>query len=119
MTARQKLCIAKLATGASVADVARELGISEKTIWSYYQEPTFRDAVDALTDTIIGDAAHQLTREFSESGPAAIAKIREIMSDKSATKDVQLRAAVALVDRLVKLVELRDLRRSSDGRKRR
>ena len=119
MTTRQKLCIAKLATGASVVDVARELKISEKTVWEYYKQPAFRDAIDALTDTIIGDAAHQLTREFSESGPAAIAKIREIIDDKSASKDVQHRAAVAIVDRLVKLVELRDLRRSNDGRKRR
>lgn len=119
LTARQKLCVAKLATGATVAEVAREVNISEKTIWEYYKLPAFRDAIDALTDTIIGDAAHQLTREFSDSGPAAIAKIREIISDKSASKDVQLRAAVAIVDRLVRLVELRDIRRSNDGRKRR
>lgn len=118
MTTRQKLCIAKLATGATVADVARELRISEKTIWEYYKQPVFRSAIDALVDTIVGDATRQLTRELSEAGPEFIAKIRELVKDSRATKDVQLRAAMAGLDRLIRLNELSDARKFN-GRKRR
>ena len=109
MTARQKLCIAKLAMGASVAAVARDLGISEKTIWGYLKEPAFRDARDALIDEIVGDATRQLNRELSAAGPEFLATIRELAKDEKAGKRVQLHAAIA---------GLAEARRS-DGRKRR
>lgn len=99
LTGNQRRAVAMLAAGRKVADAASAAGVSENTIMRWQRLPEFRQAVNELQADMIGAAVGRLT-ELQEY---AVATIAQVMADKGNPPSVRLRAAVAVLDCLLRM----------------
>jgi hypothetical protein len=105
LTPKQTRAISALLTAKDVGTAAREAGIGERTLYTWLDEPAFREelklaerqAIEAVTRRLAGIATHALT------------VITNIMADETTPASVRLRAATTILDQMLKIRELADL----------
>ncbi|HEX4150342.1 MAG TPA: helix-turn-helix domain-containing protein [Pirellulales bacterium] len=93
----------ELAAGATVADAARRVGISERTAWRRLQDPAFKARV-AQTRR---DAFVQAIGVLQSASVKAAKTLRDLLVDESA--GIRLRSAVAVLETASRLGELVEL----------
>ncbi|WP_164929404.1 helix-turn-helix domain-containing protein [Gloeobacter violaceus] len=94
---RQK-AIALLAGGATMADVARQIGVAERTLQRWMKRPDFAAEVEhsrtTQTRAVAKVTAEDLGRQYAALLPLALSTIHELMTDARTKPEVRLRAAV-------------------------
>jgi transposase-like protein len=113
---KQRLVLAQLVAGKSISEAAIAVGVSESAIYRWLRGEHglgFKAALDSLVDEALGDTIDDMTRRLSAGGPKAITKILNLV-DNGKEEDTQLRAAVAMLDRFIRLIQLRGERKAAD-----
>lgn len=106
LTPKQLAAIAALLSPQyrSIEAVAVAVGIGERTLFRWLDDPQFAAALERAQRETIGAAVRQLTA-LAGYGVTTIAKI---MADTDAPAGVRLRAAIAVLDAMLKLREHAD-----------
>lgn len=95
--------VAALVSTPSLAEAAKQAGISEVTLWRRMQEPDVQAAYRAARRQLVEHSLAQVQSATSE----AVETLRRNLT--SASDAVQVRAAVAILDHAARGVELMDL----------
>jgi hypothetical protein len=97
--------IAALLTRPSIEDAARGVGVSEKTIRRWLQDPQF----NARYLQARRDSVRQASARMQQATGAAGTIILRLMTDPNVPPAVRLRAAECVFDHAIKGVELEDI----------
>ncbi len=99
LSSQQIKAIAALLTVSEIADAARQSGIAERTLYRWLRSPDFQAALkDAQRQAV--EAA---VRRLSGASGKALDVLDEVMGSTSATDGVKVRAALGVIDSLIKL----------------
>lgn len=102
---KQKKAIVALLSSATVEEAAEKANLSERTLYRYLNDPVFRLHLNsAEADTI--DAT---TRQLLDLQGDALAAIRDVLNDSEVSPSIRLRAAVAVLDQVLKYRTLRNM----------
>ena len=105
----QKRALASLLAEKSIRDAAASVGLSEKTLYRYLQDPGFLAALEHAQDDLTRDAVRRLTYGLS----TALGVLEDLMESGDETN--RRLAAVAWLTQALKLREIIELeRRISD-----
>jgi hypothetical protein len=105
LTTRQQRTIAALLAARNVREAAKQVKVSERTVYTWLAEPVFRAALYEAEGHLI-DAA---TRRLLQHQDVALTVILTIMADEEIAPSTRLRAAIAIIDFMLKLRELRSI----------
>jgi hypothetical protein len=105
LSPKQSQAIRSLLAKPSINEAAKDAGVNVRTIHRWMGEPAFRQALTQAEDQAINAA----TRRLVGISEVAVAVIASIMADRTVHAGTRLRAAQAVLDNLLKLVELRNL----------
>lgn len=97
---REKL-IASLLVCNTNREAAALAGISERTLYTYLNDPAFSAAYEAEKQRLIENAADQIQRSLEP----AITALRTITEDKKAGKTARVQAARTLLEYGIRLTE--------------
>lgn len=93
LTTRQRLAVDLLARGHTIRHVARELGVTERTIHTYRKKPTVMRAVLRAQEEIMSQGG---SRGISTI-PEAVETLTSIMTDDNARDSDRIAASKALM----------------------
>lgn len=111
MTPRKRKVIIALLGCNSVTVAAQESGVSERTIYRYLAESSFRRALQEAER----EAIQQATRRLVGLQGLAIETLEEVLKDKAEKPSVRLKAATSTLNYLLKLRELKSTEETSQG----
>src|ERR1700730_10871110 len=89
----EPLLVTVLAKGATVAQAARQAGVSERTVYRRRQQPEFQARVDAIQDETLQRVADLLTKAAQEGIHSLVA-----LQDKAPPPSVRRAAARDILD---------------------
>jgi hypothetical protein len=105
-TTKQQKAIAALLSAKDIQAAAAQAGVGERTLHRWLDEdPAFKTALRAAEAQVIDGVVRRLTG----SANSALNVVMVIMLDSTTPVSVRLRAAIAILDQLIKLRELNDL----------
>jgi hypothetical protein len=102
---KQTQAIRSLLTRPNIALAASDVGVSERTLYRWLDEPAFRDALTQAEDQAL-DAA---TRGLVSMTNQAVLVITSLMVNPNTHPAIRLRAAECVLSNTLKLYELRNL----------
>ena len=105
LSAKQETALSALLAGKSFQQAALAAGVHERTLYRWRELPEFSSELERRGRRAMQDAARQLTGSLE----SAVSFLRGVMSDESAPAGVRVRAALGLIDRQIRLVELVEL----------
>lgn len=111
LTPKQRLCIASLVDGQNYEQAAMTSGVHTRTIARWRELPQFEQALQQAGDRAIGDAARQMTGGLQ----TAIDFLLDVIGNETAPYSVRTRAALGLIDRQIRLVEVNEIITRLDG----
>lgn len=91
-------------------EAAAYSGVSERTLYSYLQDPEFVKEYEGAKKELIRSASEQIQRSLEPS----ITALRAIAEDKAAGKTARVQAARALLEYGIRLTEMEDICRRLD-----
>lgn len=104
LSRRQHMALASLLSGASIIDAAKAAGVNRNTVTKWLALPAFWQA--------LSDASAQALRLASVASASdmddALATVREVMTDTDAPPALRLRAAIAMLDVRLRLLDVLD-----------
>lgn len=89
----------------SKKEAAAYAGVSEKTVWTYLQDPDFAAEYEEEKKKLIRNASEQIQRSLEPS----ITALRAIATDDKAGKTARVQAARSLLEYGLKLAEYTSL----------
>lgn len=104
-TPAQRRLLAALLVSRNVREACKAAGIAERTAYSWLADSQFAAALAALEGQAIDEAARRLVQLTG----SALDVLEAVLSDEAAPRSVRVRAAVAVLDELLKLRELRNV----------
>ncbi len=105
LPARQRRAVAALLTAGDVSAAARETGVSRETLHRWLRQPAFLAAVREAEAA----ALDELSRSLVRLGRTAAEMLEVAMGDSTAPWPTRVRAADAVLGRLLQLRELATL----------
>lgn len=100
---KQHKAIAALLSAKDVQSAAQQAGVGERTLHRWLDEdPEFKAALREAEGRAIDDAVRRLVGATN----SALSVVMVIMLDAKNPASVRLRAAISILDQMVKLVEL-------------
>lgn len=105
LSKKKELAIAAVLKNPTLKDAAREVGISEPTLWRWMQIPAFQAALKEAKKQAVSGAVSKLSQICDE----AVKNLRAIMNDKAAPPSARVSAAKTVLDSGLKGIELDDL----------
>lgn len=105
LTHRQQRAIIALLSTKSITEAAAQIGVTEKTIYQWMNQPAFKAGLISAEGEIIDRATRRLLTLHDQ----AINVFDEIMGDDDCAPGTKLRAAQSILDYLLKLRELRNV----------
>jgi transposase-like protein len=105
LTLRQRRAVAALLTTGDVPAAAQEIGVDKATLYRWMQQRPFLEAVR----TAEAGALDELSRSLVRLGRTAAGTLEAAMGDASAPWATRVRAADAVLGRLLQLRELATL----------
>jgi hypothetical protein len=96
---KQQFAAIALAGGATFAETAKQVKISERQIYNWMCNQEFRLYVDKLRSGMVNEALGMLTRAATESARTMV----ELLKDKESS--IRLRAAQAVIHTIARLRE--------------
>ncbi len=105
LSAKQETAVAALLSEATIAAAAAKVGVTERTLHRWLDDPDFSEAYRAARREAVGQAISRL----QQGSTHAVTVLFMLMADKSVSSSVRLRAAIAVLDFSLRAVELEDL----------
>ncbi len=105
LTPRQRRAVEALLTTGEVAAAAREVGITRDTLYRWLKQPIFLGAVREAE----AKALDELSRLLVRLSRTAVGTLAKAMSDPATPAATRVRAADAVLGRLLQLRELASL----------
>jgi transposase-like protein len=102
---KQEEAIAALLSQRNIEDAARVVGVTEKTLRRWMQEPQF----NAQYLRARREGVSQAIARMQQATGAAGAVVLKLMTDPNVPAAVRLRAAECVFDRPIKGIELEDI----------
>lgn len=97
MTEQQTEAIRLLAKGLANAEVAKQLGIAERTIYRWYKNAEFTSALEQAKSSVVAavveSAAEDVNAEIKKLLPLAIKTLQDVLTDSEKRVSDRLRAA--------------------------
>jgi|SRR5579859_1108588 len=115
LSAKQHQAALLLASGSSIVDTAKQVGVNEKTVDDWKKKPAFKEALRQAEDDLYTEALTRLKRETSN---AIDCLVRNMKPDEAAPY-VQVAAASKIIDaglQVAKVQELEKLLEDLQGR---
>jgi hypothetical protein len=106
ITAPQQRAIVALLSTKNVAEAAQQANVGERTLFRWMAEDVLFKAALAVAE---GEMINAATRRLLQHQDVALTVILSIMADKKLSAGVRLRAALAIVDTMLKLRELNNI----------
>ena len=111
MTARDRrnadsMLLAALAGGATVADAARQAGMSERTAWRRLQDDDFRQRLDTAREQTVQTAVDTLSRGSTRAARTLVALLSR--RQRASTRLAAARAILELGSRLREAQDLEE-----------
>ena len=103
LTAKQHKAIAALMSSASITKAAALVGVNERTIYTWLEDPAFETAYR----TARREAVQSATARLQQASGAAVVVLCQLMVN--GTQSIKLSAAKTVLDLGMKSVELDDL----------
>ena len=94
MTVKQRAALQALMVCSSRAEAAKQAGIAERTLRSYFHDPEFIQEYDRL----YGELMDEVTRELQKSLPLTIKTVRAVCEDPEASNAAKSAAAYRILD---------------------
>ncbi len=107
LTERQRLAVHLLAQGKTIRETARQLGVSERTIWCYRQRPAVQNAIYFVQTEMINEGGGRSLTSI----PEAMRCLKEIVADPEARDADKIAASRALINSANSFAERRILER--------
>ena len=105
LSTNQARAIQALLACATIEKAAEQAGLSGRTVYRYLNDPTFKAALRARQDQAIAAAVAALAGLAGD----AIETLRGVLGDAEASRGVQTRAALGVLDHVKRLIEFADL----------
>lgn len=93
LTDRQRLAVRLLAQGRTIREVARNLNVSEKTIWNYRRQPAVQKAIVQHQTQLIEEGGGQSVTSI----PQAMTCLQAIVNDPDARDADRIAASKAIL----------------------
>lgn len=104
LSPQQARFLVALFTSRTITDACAMSGISRRTVDGWRKTDVFQAAIVAREDEMLGD----VTRSTMGVLPAAQAVLIKTMADETVSAGVRVRAATALIDFGLRLIEVRN-----------
>jgi hypothetical protein len=105
LTPQQTRALAALLAARDIQSAAADAGVGLRTLKRWLTEPAFQAALRQAEKDAIGLAV----RRLAGVADTAVRVVLSIMADKTVSASVRLRAALGVLEQLVKLRELAEL----------
>ena len=105
LSPQQERAIVALLHQPGLTAAAKEAGVGKTTLWTWMQQPAFREAYRRARREAYAAAVARLQQVAGE----AVETLREVMNDKSHQGAARVGAAKAVLDYAVKAAEVEDL----------
>lgn len=105
LTPKQRRCVAALVDGQNYSRAALAAGVTTRTIARWRELPHFEQALQTAGRRAIADATRQITGGLT----TAISFLLEVIQNERAPASVRTRAALGLIDRQIRLVEVSEI----------
>jgi hypothetical protein len=105
LSQNQKKVIAALLTEATIRDAAKKAGLGERTVHRYLADEAFKAELRRQQDRTIAAA----TAALSGLAGTAIATLKAVLEDASASHATKVRAALGVLEQRRKAAELDSL----------
>lgn len=105
LTAKQEKAIPALLSEVTFAAAAAKLGITERTLYTWLNEPAFKEAYRVACRASV----QQVIAQLQNASNNALSVLLEIMNDKKEKASIRLTAAKTLLENGIKAFELEDL----------
>jgi transposase-like protein len=105
LSPRQLKAVEALLSVGDVATAAKECGVNKATLYRWLQQPVFLEAVREAESKAIDDLSRMLVR----LGRTAVSTLAKAMNDSTTPAATRVRAADAVLGRLLQLRELATL----------
>jgi hypothetical protein len=105
LSSKQRKAITHLLASRSVEEASKAAGISERTLYRWMNERVFAAEVAAAETNAIDYAVRRLIA-LSDS---AVETLQTVLRDDGASASTKVRAALGILDSLIKLRELRNI----------
>ncbi len=105
LTHKQERAVASLLVTSTLAEAAKQAGISEPTLWRWLKHEEFQAAYRAARRETVAQVVAQLQRASGE----AVEALRTIMANPASRDGVRVTAARAILELAFKAVELEDI----------
>lgn len=102
ITTAQKRLISHMLAGHTVESAATKAQISHRTAWRYLAEPAVRAELQRRGDALLAGATSGLLADLA----LARKTLREVMNDQDAPPTARVSAARAVLDSVLRLVEM-------------
>lgn len=102
LTIRQSKALQALLSGDNVTACAKAGGVTRTTFYKWLAQPTFKAALNQADGEII----ETLTRRLTSLGNLALNNLEAVLSDPKTPPGVRMRAAVEVVNCIIRLREL-------------
>lgn len=97
MTEQQTEAIRLLAKGLTNAEVAKQLGIAERTIYRWYKNAEFTSALEQTKSSVVAavleSAVEDINAEIKKLLPLAVQTLQDVLTDSEKRVSDRLRAA--------------------------
>lgn len=106
LTTKQQKAIAALLSAKDVQSAAQQSGVGERTLHRWLDEDKgFQTALNAAEAQVIDSVVRRLTGAAN----SALNVVMVLMLDQQVNASVRLRAAISLLDQMIKLRELNNM----------
>lgn len=105
LSKKKELAIAAILTCPTLKDAAKQIGISEPTLFRWLQRSDFQESLKQAKK----QAVQQATSSLSQICHEAVHNLRKVMNDNTAPASSRVAAAKTVLDSGLRGIELEDL----------
>jgi transposase-like protein len=109
LTPRQEAAIVALLSQKTVKAAAKKAGVPEPTLWDWLREPKFKARYSLLKRCLSEQALSEIADELRANGKEAVKALKRNLNVRG-HPGVQVRAAIAILDKLIVWQEAKELR---------
>lgn len=105
LSKKKELAIAAILTCPTLKEAAKQIGITDVTLWRWMQLPAFQETLKQAKRQAVSQATSALSQICHE----AVHNLRSIMNNEEAAPSARVSAAKTILDSGLRGVELDDL----------
>lgn len=105
LTTRQRRAIASLLRGENYEAAAMAAGVTPETVYRWRGLPEFTGELETQSQTAVKDATRQLTGSLTK----CVDFLTSVIDDQEAPASVRVRAALGLIDRQLRMLEVTEV----------